>query len=85
MDLADELPQQRLVQTAIPGPRSRALMTRRTAAVPSGVGTTLGVVVTRAAGGIVEDVDGNRFIDLAAGIAVTTVGSATAPRAWSRR
>ena len=33
----------------------------------------------RASGGIVEDVDGNRFIDLAAGIAVTTVGSA-APR-----
>ena len=54
-------------------------MARRQAALPTGVGTTLPVFAARASGGIVEDVDGNRFIDLAAGIAVTTVGSA-APR-----
>jgi 4-aminobutyrate aminotransferase/(S)-3-amino-2-methylpropionate transaminase len=57
-------------------------MTRRAAALPSGVGMTLPVFAVRASGGIVEDVDGNRFIDLAAGIAVTTVGSA-APRVVS--
>jgi 4-aminobutyrate aminotransferase/(S)-3-amino-2-methylpropionate transaminase len=54
-------------------------MARRQAALPTGVGTTLPVFATRASGGIVEDVDGNRFIDLASGIAVTTVGS-SAPR-----
>jgi 4-aminobutyrate aminotransferase/(S)-3-amino-2-methylpropionate transaminase len=54
-------------------------MARRAAALPAGVGTTLPVFAVRASGGIVEDADGNRFIDLAAGIAVTTVGSA-APR-----
>jgi 4-aminobutyrate aminotransferase/(S)-3-amino-2-methylpropionate transaminase len=54
-------------------------MDRRRAALPTGVGTTLPVFAARAQGGIVEDVDGNRFIDFAAGIAVTTVGSA-APR-----
>jgi len=54
-------------------------MARRAGALPAGVGTTLPVFAVRAAGGIVEDADGNRFIDLAAGIAVTTVGSA-APR-----
>jgi 4-aminobutyrate aminotransferase / (S)-3-amino-2-methylpropionate transaminase / 5-aminovalerate transaminase len=54
-------------------------MARRSAALPAGVGTTLPVFAVRASGGIVEDVDGNRFIDLAAGIAVTTVGS-SAPR-----
>jgi 4-aminobutyrate aminotransferase / (S)-3-amino-2-methylpropionate transaminase / 5-aminovalerate transaminase len=54
-------------------------MARRQAALPTGVGTTLPVFAARASGGIVEDVDGNRFIDLAAGIAVTTVGS-SAPR-----
>lgn len=37
------------------------------------------VFAARAAGGIVEDVDGNRLIDLGSGIAVTTVGS-SAPR-----
>ena len=35
--------------------------------------------VARAAGGIVEDVDGNRLIDLGSGIAVTTIGN-SAPR-----
>jgi 4-aminobutyrate aminotransferase/(S)-3-amino-2-methylpropionate transaminase len=74
-----QVPQSRLVQTEIPGPRSRALMDRRNAAIPAGVGTTLGVFVTRAAGGIIEDVDGNRLIDLASGISVTSVGN-SAPR-----
>src|SRR5579864_5160547 len=59
METIDHLPQYRLVRTEIPGPRSRQLMARRSAAIPSGVGTTLGIFVTRAAGGIVEDVVGN--------------------------
>src|SRR5580700_9729468 len=75
----EHVPQSRLVQTEIPGPRSRRLMGRRREAVPDGVGTTLGVFVARAAGGIVEDVDGNRFIDLASGISVTNIGN-SAPR-----
>ena len=75
----DQVPQSRLVRTEIPGPLSRQLMDRRNAAIPAGVGTTLGVFVTRAAGGIIEDVDGNRLIDLASGISVTNVGN-SAPR-----
>jgi 4-aminobutyrate aminotransferase/(S)-3-amino-2-methylpropionate transaminase len=71
----DQVPQSRLVQTEIPGPGSRRLMDRRSAAVPAGVGTTLGVFVARAGGGIIEDVDGNRLIDLASGISVTNVGN----------
>jgi 4-aminobutyrate aminotransferase/(S)-3-amino-2-methylpropionate transaminase len=70
-----QVPQSRLVRTEIPGPLSRDLMGRRNAAVPAGVGTTLGVFVARAAGGIIEDVDGNRLIDLASGISVTNVGN----------
>jgi 4-aminobutyrate aminotransferase/(S)-3-amino-2-methylpropionate transaminase len=50
-------------------------MARKSAAVATGVGTTMPVFATRAAGGIVEDVDGNRLIDLGSGIAVTTVGA----------
>ncbi|HCB03277.1 MAG TPA: 4-aminobutyrate--2-oxoglutarate transaminase [Nocardioides sp.] len=71
--------QQRLLVTKLPGPRSRALMERKTAAVAAGVGTTLPVFAARAAGGIVVDVDGNHLVDLGSGIAVTTVG-ASAPR-----
>lgn len=75
----DTIEQSRHLATAIPGPRSQALVARKTGAVASGVGTTMPVYVARAGGGIIEDVDGNRLIDLASGIAVTTVGAA-APR-----
>ena len=73
------LEQSRRLVTEIPGPTSRELIARKAAAVPRGVGTTMPVYVARAGGGIVEDVDGNRLIDLGSGIAVTTIGNA-APR-----
>jgi 4-aminobutyrate aminotransferase/(S)-3-amino-2-methylpropionate transaminase len=77
------VPQQRLVKTAIPGPRSQELHARKTAAVASGVGTTLPVYVTEAGGGIIVDADGNQLIDFGSGIAVVSVGNA-APRVVSR-
>src|SRR3954471_4397780 len=73
------LPQERRLVTEIPGPRSRELHARRTAAVASGVGSVLPVYVAAAGGGVVVDVDGNSLIDLASGIAVTSVGN-SAPR-----
>jgi 4-aminobutyrate aminotransferase / (S)-3-amino-2-methylpropionate transaminase / 5-aminovalerate transaminase len=71
--------QSRHLVTEIPGPASLELTRRRAAAVSHGVGNTMPVFAVRAAGGIVEDVDGNRFIDLGSGIAVTTIGN-SAPR-----
>jgi 4-aminobutyrate aminotransferase/(S)-3-amino-2-methylpropionate transaminase len=71
------LEQSRHLATAIPGPESLALISRKAAAVSSAVGTTMPVYAARAAGGIVEDVDGNRLIDLGSGIAVTTIGSSS--------
>ena len=70
-----DLPQERRVVTEIPGPRSRELQERRTAAVASGVGSVLPVYVAAAGGGVILDVDGNSLIDLASGIAVTSVGN----------
>jgi 4-aminobutyrate aminotransferase/(S)-3-amino-2-methylpropionate transaminase len=74
-----DVPQQRLLRTSIPGPRSVALHERKETAVAPGVGTTLPVYVAQAGGGIVIDVDGNQLIDFGSGIAVTSVGNA-APR-----
>jgi 4-aminobutyrate aminotransferase/(S)-3-amino-2-methylpropionate transaminase len=74
----EPLQQSRSLSTEIPGPRSRELMARKAAAVSDGVGTTMPVFAARAHGGIIEDVDGNRLIDFASGIAVTTVGSSDA-------
>jgi 4-aminobutyrate aminotransferase/(S)-3-amino-2-methylpropionate transaminase len=69
--------QSRHLATAIPGPKSAALIQRKAAAVSNGIGTTMPIYAARAGGGIVEDVDGNRFIDLGSGIAVTTIGNAS--------
>ncbi|MEO6997847.1 MAG: aminotransferase class III-fold pyridoxal phosphate-dependent enzyme, partial [Terracoccus sp.] len=68
--------QRRLVQTSIPGPRSRALHARRGEEVAAGLGVVLPIFVDHADGAILVDVDGNQLIDLAAGIAVTSVGAA---------
>ena len=70
------LAQSRYLATEIPGPGSVALGRRRAAAVSRATSSTMPVYVARAGGGIVEDVDGNRLIDLGSGIAVTTVGNA---------
>ncbi|SMG36124.1 4-aminobutyrate--2-oxoglutarate transaminase [Agreia pratensis] len=70
--------QERKVVTAIPGPQSIALHERRLAVVPVGVGTALPIYIERANGAILVDVDGNQFIDLGAGIGVTTVGHTSA-------
>jgi 4-aminobutyrate aminotransferase / (S)-3-amino-2-methylpropionate transaminase / 5-aminovalerate transaminase len=69
--------QSRHLATSIPGPRSKELIDRKTAAVSRGIGNTMPVYVARAGGGIVEDVDGNRLIDMGSGIAVTTIGNAS--------
>jgi 4-aminobutyrate aminotransferase/(S)-3-amino-2-methylpropionate transaminase len=68
------VPQERKIVTAIPGPKSQALHERRKAVVSDGVSSVLPVYIDRAQGAIVLDVDGNAFIDLGAGIGVTTVG-----------
>ncbi|WP_322411486.1 4-aminobutyrate--2-oxoglutarate transaminase [Microbacterium invictum] len=70
------LPQERRLVTAIPGPRSQELLARKAAAVSAGVGHTVPVEAIAAGGGVVVDADGNSFIDLGSGIAVTTVGNA---------
>ena len=67
------------LKTAIPGPRSQALMQRRNAAVARGVFHATPVFVAKAEGAVVEDVDGNRFIDFAGGIGCTNVGHRAAP------
>jgi 4-aminobutyrate aminotransferase / (S)-3-amino-2-methylpropionate transaminase / 5-aminovalerate transaminase len=62
------------LKTEIPGPNSRALMARRLQALPRGVYASTPLFVRHAEGAILEDVDGNRFIDLGGGIGCTNVG-----------
>jgi 4-aminobutyrate aminotransferase/(S)-3-amino-2-methylpropionate transaminase len=69
-----DIPQERKLVTEIPGPKSTAWFERRTSAIPAGVANLHPIVTARASGAIVEDVDGNRLIDLATGISVLNVG-----------
>jgi 4-aminobutyrate aminotransferase/(S)-3-amino-2-methylpropionate transaminase len=65
--------------TPVPGPRATAMLARRAAALPAGLGKATDVVVERAHDALIFDVDGNTFIDIASGIGVTGVGHAPAP------
>jgi len=70
------LEQVRRLVTEVPGPRSQALARRRVTALPAGLSSSSTVYAAAAGGGVLVDVDGNSFIDLGSGIAVTTVGNA---------
>jgi 4-aminobutyrate aminotransferase/(S)-3-amino-2-methylpropionate transaminase len=69
------VPQVRKLMTAIPGPKSEEILKRRSEAVSSALGMAIPIVVERAGGGIIIDVDGNSIIDMGAGIAVVNVGN----------
>jgi 4-aminobutyrate aminotransferase-like enzyme len=65
------------VVSEIPGPKSRALVAEESPYLAPGVqsiATLSGIAVERAEGSVIEDVDGNRFLDLAAGICVNAIG-----------
>ena len=58
----------------IPGPKSRELLARRQEFVARGIASTMNVFAAKADGAIIEDVDGNRYIDFAGGIGVMNIG-----------
>lgn len=69
------VPQVRKLVTSIPGPKSEQILKRRSDAVSTALGLAIPLVVERAGGGIIVDVDGNSIIDMGAGIAVVNVGN----------
>jgi 4-aminobutyrate aminotransferase/(S)-3-amino-2-methylpropionate transaminase len=61
--------------TDIPGPRSSALFERRMNAVPRGPFNVAPIFVESARGALIEDVDGNTYIDFAGGLGCLNAGS----------
>jgi 4-aminobutyrate aminotransferase-like enzyme len=65
------------VKGPLPGPRSRALCARERATLAPGVqqiSTLSNLAFAGGQGAVLEDVDGNRFIDFVAGICVASLG-----------
>ena len=62
------------LRTAIPGPKSKALADRRLQSIPRGLAHATPVYVAKAEDAVLEDVDGNRYIDFAGGIGCNNVG-----------
>jgi 4-aminobutyrate aminotransferase / (S)-3-amino-2-methylpropionate transaminase / 5-aminovalerate transaminase len=65
------------LKTQVPGPKSKALSERRSKAVPRGLSHATPVYVAKAEGAVLEDVDGNRYLDFAGGIGCLNVGHHT--------
>ena len=68
------MPQQRSLAGEVPGPNSQSLEERRRKAVARGVATMTPVYAAAAHGAVIEDVDGNRFIDFTGGLGVLNAG-----------
>jgi 4-aminobutyrate aminotransferase / (S)-3-amino-2-methylpropionate transaminase / 5-aminovalerate transaminase len=73
------MPQERKLAGEVPGPGSRALEERRRQAVARGVATMTPVYAAAAHGAVLEDVDGNRFIDFTGGLGVLNAGHTPPP------
>lgn len=62
------------IKTPLPGPNAKAIIERDAKFVSPSYTRDYPFVIARGEGAVVEDVDGNRFIDCAAGIAVNSTG-----------
>ncbi len=62
------------IVTELPGPRARALIARDDAVASPSLTRAYPLVAESGSGCVVTDVDGNRFLDFAAGIAVCSTG-----------
>jgi 4-aminobutyrate aminotransferase len=62
------------IKTPLPGPNAKAIIDRDAAFVSPSYTRDYPLVIARGDGAVVEDVDGNTFLDCAAGIAVNSTG-----------
>lgn len=62
------------LNTKIPGPKSKELMRRTQQTLPHGVGFSAPIFIQRAKGALLEDVDGNTFIDFSGGYGAMNMG-----------
>ncbi len=71
--LKEELP--KIITEQVPGPKSRDLLTRRENALPGALGKSVyPICIAKGEGAMVEDLDGNKFLDWIGGVGVLNIG-----------
>ena len=70
--LRTDLP--KIITETVPGPKAKALIDRRKAATPTAIGCVYPVAIARGEGAMIEDVDGNKFLDWIGGVGVLNIG-----------
>lgn len=70
--LKNELP--KIITDTLPGPKAKAIIDRRNAAIPSAINCIYPVAIDCAEGAMIQDVDGNLFLDWIGGVGVLNVG-----------
>ena len=70
--LKDDLP--KIITNTLPGPKARLAIERRLKYIPNAIGCMYPVVIDRAEGAIVLDIDGNKFLDFIGGVGVLNIG-----------
>jgi 4-aminobutyrate aminotransferase/(S)-3-amino-2-methylpropionate transaminase len=71
MSLRDSLPS---VKTALPGPKAQAAFSKRAEVMPTAIKSIYPIVIERGEGAMIEDVDGNVFLDWVGGVGVMNIG-----------
>ena len=70
--LRTDLPE--IITETLPGPKAQAIIDRRAQAVPNAIRCAYPVVIERGEGAMIEDVDGNKFLDWIGGVGVLNIG-----------
>ncbi|HEY8450008.1 MAG TPA: aminotransferase class III-fold pyridoxal phosphate-dependent enzyme, partial [Bacillota bacterium] len=66
------------LKTALPGPKSRAWLEKKERLLPKAISVHVPVIIEKAQGVVVTDVDGNSLLDFTGGLGVLNVGHANA-------
>ena len=70
--LRTDLPE--IITDTLPGPKAEAMIRRRNQAIPSAIRCGYPVVIERGEGAMIQDVDGNKFLDWIGGVRVLNIG-----------
>lgn len=70
--LRTDLP--KIISETLPGPKAQEMIDRRKAVIPNAIGCSYPVVIKRGEGAMIEDVDGNKFLDWIGGVGVLNIG-----------